>query len=130
MQPTLFTKIITGEIPSHKVYEDEKTYAFLDIYPVSEGHVLVIPKNPVEYIWDLPSEDYDALMTTVHKLGAHLRTVLNVPRVGVLVEGTGVPHTHVHLIPFDHGHELRKEADMTIEPDHAALAKLAEKIRL
>lgn len=130
MTDTLFTKIINGEIPSHKIYEDEKTFAFLDIHPVTEGHVLVVPKNPVEYIWDLPKEDYDALMTTVHMLGAHIREVLEVPRVGIIVEGTGVPHTHVHLIPFSKSDELRKEADMNTEPDHGALMTTAEKIRL
>ena len=130
MELTIFTKIINGEIPSHKIYEDDKTFAFLDIHPVTEGHVLVVSKSPVEFIWDLSNEDYQALMNTVQKLGAHLKTVLSAPHVGILVEGTGVPHTHVHLIPFVDGHEMRREADMSLEPDHAALAVLAEKIRL
>lgn len=130
MSETIFTKIINGEIPSHKVYEDERTFAFLDIHPVTEGHVLVISKTPVEFIWDLPLEEYEALMRTVHKLGAHIRSTLNIPHVGVLVEGTGVPHTHVHLIPFTHGHEMRQEADMTVEPNHDKLAEIAKKIRL
>jgi histidine triad (HIT) family protein len=130
MSDTLFTKIINGEIPSHKIYEDDKTFAFLDIHPVTKGHVLVVPKNPIEFIWDLPSDDYQALMNTVHKLGAHIRKTLEVPHVGVLVEGVGVPHTHVHLVPFVHGSEMLREADTSIEPDHEALAKIAEKIRL
>ena len=130
MEQTLFTKIINGEIPSHKIYEDDKTFAFLDIHPVTEGHVLVVSKTPAEFIWDLPTEDYEALMKSVHKIGAHLKEVLQAPHVGILVEGTGVPHTHVHLIPFVNGHEMRREADMNIEPDHPALTVLAEKIRL
>jgi histidine triad (HIT) family protein len=130
MNETIFTKIINGDIPSHKIYEDEKTFAFLDIHPVTEGHVLVIPKNPTEFIWDLPSEDYTALLQAAHKLGAHIREKLETPHVGMLVEGLGVPHAHVHLIPFTHGHEMRREADMSIEPDHQALAIIAERIRL
>jgi len=130
MEPTLFTKIINGEIPSHKIYEDEFTFAFLDIHPVSEGHALVIPKTPVEFIWDLSDEDYQRLMNSVQKLGRHLRETLDAPHVGVIVEGMGVPHAHVHLVPFFHGHELRREADQAAEPDHAALAAVAEKVRL
>ena len=129
MEETIFTKIINGDIPSHKIYEDELTYAFLDIHPVTEGHVLVIPKTQVEWIWDLPDEYYDALMNSVKKIGAHVKDTLVVPHVGVLIEGTGVPHIHVHLIPFVHGHEMRREADMSIEPDHARLAEVAKKIR-
>ena len=129
MNETIFTKIIKGEIPSHKVYEDELTYAFLDIHPVSEGHVLVIPKTQVEWIWDLPQDDYEALMRSVKKIGTRIKEVLEVPHVGVLVEGTGVPHVHVHLVPFTQGHEMRTEADMTIEPNNANLALIAEKIR-
>lgn len=130
MEKTLFTQIIDGEIPSHKVYEDEHTFAFLDIHPVTTGHVLVVSKKQVEFIWDLPAQEYQALMQTVHKLGAHIRSTLQVPHVGVLVEGTGVPHVHVHLIPFYEGSEMRVEADMTIEPDHTALAAVAEKLKV
>lgn len=130
MEDTIFTKIIKGEIPSHKIYEDDLTYAFLDIHPVTDGHVLVIPKAHVEFIWDLPEDHYEALMKTAKKIGTHLRDVLDVPHVGILVEGTGVPHVHVHLIPFIHGYEMRQEADMSIEPNHEALAVLAERISL
>ncbi|MFZ1250292.1 MAG: HIT domain-containing protein [Candidatus Microsaccharimonas sp.] len=129
MQDTVFTKIIKGEIPSHKIYEDDKTFAFLDIHPVTEGHVLVISKTQVEFIWDLSPDDYQAVMDTVHKVGRRLREVMGVPKVGILVEGTGVPHTHVHIIPFSDGEQLRRQPDMSIEPDHEALANNASKIR-
>ncbi len=129
MTDSLFTKIINGEIPSHKVYEDEKTYAFLDIHPVNPGHTLVITKTQKELIWDLGPDELRALNETVQKVGQRLREVMPFPHVGILVEGTGVPHVHVHVIPFDKGSELREEADMSIEPDHAALAELAEKIK-
>ena len=92
MEDSIFTKIIKGEIPAYKVYEDEHTFAFLDIHPLTEGHVLVIPKKQVEYIWDLEADDYQALMATVQKVGKHLREVLEAPYVGVEVVGVDVPH--------------------------------------
>lgn len=98
---TIFSKIIAGEIPSYKIYEDDKTFAFLDIHPLTPGHTLVVSKTEVDHIWDLPDEDYQAVMATVHKLGKHLRSTLGVERVGVKVMGTDVPHVHVHLIPFN-----------------------------
>lgn len=130
MNETLFTKIIKGEIPSHKIYEDELTYAFLDIYPVAPGHVLVIPKKPVEFIWDLEDEDYQALMATVKKVGEHVRAVLPQKHVGVKVVGVDVPHAHVHIIPFDEVHEYANNPDQSGEPDHELLAEIATKLRM
>jgi histidine triad (HIT) family protein len=128
MQESVFTKIIKGEIPSHKIYEDEQTFAFLDINPVTRGHVLVIPKKQVEFLWDLDDETYQAVMATAKKIALRLRDVLAVPHVGVKVVGTDVPHAHVHLIPFNHSSELHREPDASGEPDHAGLASLAEKL--
>ncbi|MBR3253830.1 HIT domain-containing protein [Candidatus Saccharibacteria bacterium] len=106
---SIFTKIINGEIPSYKIYEDDKTLAFLDIHPESRGHTLVIPKNEVDKIYDLPDEDYLALMNTVKKLSRHLEKQLGA-RILWKVVGTDVPHAHVHLMPLDpewqHGHTL------------------------
>lgn len=112
------------------MYEDEHTYAFLDIHPLTEGHTLVIPKKPVEFIWDLESDDYQALMATVQKIGAHLRAVLNVPYVGIKVVGVDVPHTHVHVVPFTSASQMDSNRASTDEPDHTALAKVLEKVRL
>lgn len=107
--PSIFTKIINGEIPSYKIYEDDKTIAFLDIHPESKGHTLVIPKNEVDKIYELPDEDYEALMSTVKKLSKHLEKQLGA-RILWKVVGTDVPHAHVHLMPLDpnwqHGHTL------------------------
>jgi histidine triad (HIT) family protein len=125
---SLFTKIIKGEIPCYKVYEDDKTFAFLDIHPTVEGHTLVIPKVEVEFVWDLPDEDYAALMDTVKKVGVHLRGALGVPYVGIKVLGTDVPHTHIHLLPFRSPEEYKRSSPLTTEPDHDALAKLAARI--
>ena len=130
MKDSIFTKIIKGEIPCEKVYEDEQTIAFLDLCPSMPGHTLVVPKKQVEFIWDMDDDDYTALMTTVKKLGAHLRDVLPQKYVGVKVIGTDVPHVHVHLVPFDTSEEFKHTADLRTESDHTALATMAEKLRL
>ena len=130
MQDTIFTKIIKGEIPCHKIYEDEKTFAFLDIHPANEGHVLVVPKLPVEFVWDLPDEEYVALMTTAKKLALHLRAVTGCKYIGSAVIGTDVPHAHVHLIPFNETSEYYNLGRAQSEPNHEALAKVAEKLRI
>ena len=128
MQDSIFTKIVKGEIPCHKVYEDDKTLAFLDIHPVQSGHTLVIPKNQVEFVWDLPDEDYQAVMATTKKVALRLREVLNKPYIGERIVGVDVPHAHVQLIPFQTIAELNTKQDMQSEPDHEALAKLAQQL--
>lgn len=130
MEDTLFTRIIKGEIPSYKVYEDEKTYAFLDIHPLAPGHVLVVPKVQAEYIWDLESEDYTALMESVQKIGKHLREVLDTPFVGVEVIGVDVPHAHVHVVPFTTPSDLHRHEPVSDVPDHSSLEEILEKVRL
>lgn len=128
MQDSIFTKIIKGEIPCHKVYEDEKTFAFLDINPMQPGHTLVVPKSQVEFVWDLGSEDYAAVTDTVKKVAQRLRETMGAPYVGELIVGTDVPHAHVHLIPFSESAQLRTVPDPNTEPDHAALAEIAKKL--
>ncbi|MEX0749030.1 MAG: HIT family protein [Candidatus Saccharimonadales bacterium] len=98
---SIFTKIIQREIPAHIVYEDEMTLAFLDIRPVSEGHLLVVPKLEVDELQDLEPDMYQAVMTTVHKMARLLKEKLNPKRVGLVVYGFDVPHAHVHLIPME-----------------------------
>lgn len=129
MQDSIFTKIINGEIPAHKIYEDDEVLAFLDIHPVSEGHTLVIPKKQIEFVWDLEDQDYVVLALAVRKVAHHLKDVLGVPYVGEQIIGADVPHAHIHLIPFTRPIEFHKEADMSAEPNHAALAALAEKLK-
>jgi len=128
MQDSLFTKIIKGEIPSRKVYEDDKTLAFLSIYPSVPGHTLVIPKTQVETLWDLNADDYLAVMQTAQKVALRLRDVLEVERVGEKVVGLDIPHAHIHLIPFNTAEEYYAK-ETTDEPDHAALAAIAERLR-
>lgn len=126
---SLFTKIINGEIPSHKIYEDEYTYAFLDIYPAQPGHTLVVPKTEVDRFEDLPDEDYQRLMATVKKLAKHL-TVKTGKRTTLKVIGFDVPHAHVHLIPAANTDEFLARGDMSKEPNHEALAKMAKELAL
>lgn len=131
MKDSLFTKIIKGEIPCHKIYEDEKTFVFLDIYPSSAGHMLVIPKKQVEFLWDLEDEDYEAVMKTAKKMARRAREIMNVKYVGVKVIGTDVPHAHVHIIPFNSASEEYYAPQRTeVEPDNEVLASVAEKLRV
>jgi len=128
MQDSIFTKIIKGEIPCHKVYEDDKTLAFLDIHPKQPGHTLVIPKKQVEFVWDLDDEDYQAVMAAAKKVALRIRDVLGKPYVGELVVGNDVPHAHVHIYPFATTEESRFIPDPTADPDQAALAAMAKKL--
>lgn len=97
---TTFTQIINGEIPCYKVYENDKTFAFLDIHPETPGHVLVIPKIEVDKVYELPDDYYYALMDTARKLSKHMESKLGA-RILWKVVGTDVPHAHIHLEPHD-----------------------------
>ncbi len=130
MGDSIFTKIIKGELPSHKVYEDATTLAFLDIHPIQPGHVLVVPKRQVSFVWDLEPDEYDALMKTVKKIGQRIRDVFpNAARIGVMIEGFDVSdHAHVKVFPFSTVEEYRHLPDSRTQPDHAELARIAEKL--
>lgn len=99
--PGIFSKIIAGEIPSYKIAEDENYFAFLDIFPLKKGHVLVIPKREVDYIFDLDSETYLGLMAFSARVAAAIKKSVTCNRVSVHVVGLEVPHAHVHLIPIN-----------------------------
>lgn len=129
MQDSVFTKIVKREIPAHLIYEDENTLAFLDIHPSTTGHTLVIPKKQIDHLWDLEDEDYQAVMATAKLVANRLKDVLGVQRVGVKVVGEDVPHAHVHLLPFNTTKEFHAPQDLNSEPDHTALATLAERLR-
>ncbi|MFO0920657.1 MAG: HIT domain-containing protein [Candidatus Saccharimonadales bacterium] len=128
MEDSIFTKIIRGEIPCHKVYEDDLTLVFLDIYPLTEGYTIVIPKKQVEFVWDLDDATYVALMSTTKKVALRLREVLGTKYVGEIIEGVDVPHAHVKLAPFNNAQELKNEQNTNSEPDHSSLAELADKL--
>lgn len=129
MPESIFTKIIKGEIPCQKVYEDELTLAFMDIHPITDGHVLVVSKKQVDKLWELPDEDYQAINDTVKKVCKRIEEVLNPGRVGIKVIGIDVPHAHIHVFPFNNMAEYNAAPDMNKEPDHEALAEMAEKLR-
>lgn len=126
MQDSIFTKIIKGEIPSHKIYEDDDVIAFLDIHPIMPGHTLVVPKKQIEFVWDLDEETYKKVTLAAKKIALHLRLKMDALYIGEQVIGVDVPHAHLHLIPFTKAIDFHTEADMSLEPDHAALAKLAK----
>lgn len=126
MQDSIFTQIIRGDIPCHKVYEDAQTIAFLSINPLCYGHVLVVPKLQVDHIWDLPATEYQATFKTVQLVANRIRAVINPPRVGVKIEGLEVPHAHVHVFPFANAAEF--SAHPTTDPDHQKLAMIAQKL--
>ena len=114
--PTIFSRIVAGEIPCYKVAEDEKNFAFLDINPVAPGHVLVIPKQEVDYIFDLNDQDYADLQIFAKRVAEAIKQALPCRRVGVAVMGLEVPHTHIHLIP------INEEADMNFFKEKSALS--------
>ncbi|MBQ8985488.1 HIT domain-containing protein [Candidatus Saccharibacteria bacterium] len=111
---SVFTKIINGEIPCYKIYEDDKVIAFLDIAPETKGHTLVVPKNEVDKIYDLPDEDFNALMQVAKKLSVHMEKVLGARTLWKVI-GTDVPHTHVHLMPQSDTWQYGKTLELTPE---------------
>ncbi len=99
---SIFSKIISGEISAHKVAETDHYLAFLDIHPLKKGHVLVIPKTEIDYIFDLDDETYTGLMIFAKVVAKAIKKAIPCTRIGVAVVGLEVPHAHVHLIPIDH----------------------------
>jgi len=127
-QDSIFSKIVRGEIPCYKLYEDDLTLAFLDIHPVQPGHSLVISKKQIEFVWDLDDETYQAVMATAKKVAERLKQVLGKPYCGAQVIGIDVPHAHIHLIPFSVVTEFRAVADTSLEPDYAYLESMAARL--
>lgn len=122
---SIFSKIIAGEIPCYKIYEDEKTLAFLDIHPETPGHTLVIPKVEVDKLYELEMEDYLAVMKTVKKLASRMEKILG-RRTLMKVIGTDVPHAHVHLVSLDPDYQYGQVVEMTEEEMKEMQKKLTE----
>lgn len=126
---TIFTKIINGEIPSHKVAETEDFLAFLDIRPLAKGHSLCIPKKTEEdYIFNLDDETYAGLHLFSKKVAKAIEANTTCKRLGVIVIGTEVPHTHIHLVPFQHEGQMSFSSPR-VEMSHDEMAALAKKIK-
>jgi len=99
--PSIFTRIINGEIPSYKIAEDDNYFAFLDIFPLVKGHVLVIPKNEIDYLFDLDDNLISGMMVFAKNIAKAIEKVVSCKRVGIAVLGLEVPHAHIHLIPIN-----------------------------
>tara|TARA_Y100001954_G_scaffold144917_1_gene154286 strand:- start:785 stop:1177 length:393 start_codon:yes stop_codon:yes gene_type:complete len=97
---SIFSKIVRGEIPSYKIAENDHYFAFLDIFPLAVGHVLVIPKNETDYIFDISDTEYNGLWQFAKKIAKAIEKTIPCKRVGVAVIGLEVPHAHIHLIPL------------------------------
>lgn len=125
---TIFSRIVAGEIPSYKVAENDKFYAFLDINPLVKGHTLVIPKQEVDYIFDLSDEDLAEMQVFAKKVASAIKAAFPCLKVGQAVIGLEVPHAHIHLIP------IQKESDMLFSNQKLKLTaeefqEIAEKLQ-
>lgn len=123
---TIFSKIIAGEIPCHKVAENEDYLAFLDIQPIRMGHVLVIPKKETDYLFDMEDSELGGLMIFAKKVAKAIKEVYPCRKVGVTVIGLEVAHAHVHLLPMNQLHDM----DFTKEKLKPSQEELAESARL
>jgi len=126
MENCIFCKIAKGEIPCVKIWEDKNYFAFLDVNPVSAGHTLLIPKKHTDYLFDINSKEYSELFLKARDLASLLKSKIKPKRIGIVVEGFGVAHAHIHLIPINNlGDMDSKNAKKTSVAD---LQKVADKI--
>ena len=125
---SIFSKIVSGEIPAFKVAEDENHLAFLDVFPLAYGHVLVIPKKEVDYIFDLSSDEYSALFRFARKVANAMDEVLVCKRIGLAVIGLEVPHAHIHLVPLNNVSDINFERDK-LSFSEEKMQEIAQKIR-
>jgi histidine triad (HIT) family protein len=123
---TLFTKIIQGELPSYKVYEDDKYFAFLSIEPLTEGHTLLIPKKESVTWTDLTADEVKEIFSVALTLGQKLKAIFKVPRVALIIAGFQVEHTHLHLIPCHSEGEL--DFSLAKRAEHADLERIHKRI--
>ena len=125
---SIFSKIIAGEIPAYKVAEDERFLAFLDIYPLTKGHLLVIPKKETDYIFDIESKEFMALWQFTQLVAKAMDKVFDCDRIGVAVIGLEVPHAHIHLVPLKNMTNINFEKPkLKFSPEE--FEKIAQKIR-
>jgi histidine triad (HIT) family protein len=130
--PTIFSKIIAGEIPSYKIAESEKYLAFLDVFPLAKGHTLVIPKKETDYIFDIPDEEFAGLQLFAKKVAKALEKAVPCKRIGVAVIGLEVPHAHIHLIPLQNVSDInfsRPKLTFPKEEMEEIAGKIREKLK-
>ena len=106
---SIFSKIISGDVPAYKVLENENFLAFLDIFPLAKGHVLVIPKNETDYLFDISSDEYLELWKFAQQVAKAMDKVIDCKRIGVAVIGLEVPHAHIHLVPLNNVSDINFE---------------------
>ena len=124
---TIFSKIIAGEIPSYKIAENEKFFAFLDIFPLREGHVLVVPKKEVDNLFDLPAEYLSEMLLFAQPIAKAIEKAFKCNRCGISVIGLEVPHAHIHLVPINSANDLNF-AQAKPKASDESLRKVQEKI--
>lgn len=125
---TIFSRIISGEIPCYKIAEDDRYFAFLDINPLSKGHTLVVPKQETDYIFNLEDDVLSGMILFAKKVALAIGKSVPCVRVGVAVIGLEVPHAHIHLIPFNHESDMNfKNPKLKISPEE--MNEIAEEIR-
>jgi len=121
--PSIFSRIVAGEIPAHKLREDDRFLAFLDVRPIRAGHTLVIPKQEIDELFDLPDDLLGDLFVFARPVAAAIKAESGAARVGVAVVGVEVPHAHVHLVPLDDVHDIDfRRAQLADQDELAALA--------
>ena len=125
--PSLFTKIVAGEIPAERLREDDRFLAFLDIRPIRPGHTLVVPKQEIDHFFDLPDDLLGGLMVFAKPVAAAIREVSGAQRVGCAVIGVEVPHAHLHLVPVDGAQDIDFRRAAPAEPDD--LTAMAGRLR-
>ena len=127
--PTIFTRIINGEIPCYKIAEDERYFAFLDINPLKKGHTLVVPKQETDYIFDLNDDQLAGLIVFAKKVAAAIKASIPCNRIGLAVLGLEVPHAHIHLVPMDSMEDVNfRNPKLKLTPEE--FAEIAENIRV
>jgi len=126
--PSIFSRIVAGEIPCHKIAEDDRFLAFLDVFPLVEGHALVIPKQEVDYIFDLDADTLAAINGFAQQVAGQIQRAIPCKRIGISVIGLEVPHAHMHLIPLNAVSDMNFERPK-LQVSAEELAATAERIR-
>ena len=125
---SIFSKIVSGDMPAFKVAEDENHLAFLDVFPLAYGHILVIPKKEVDYIFEIASEEYLELFRFAQKVAKAMKKVIVCKRIGIAVIGLEVPHAHIHLIPLNNVSDINFERSKLSFSDEK-MSEVAQRIR-
>lgn len=126
--PSIFTKIIQGEIPCYKIAENDQFLAFLDVFPLVHGHILVVPKKETDYIFDIEDAELSAMMLFAKKIAKAQKAAVPCKRIGIAVIGLEVPHAHIHLVPMNTANDVNF-TQAKIKPTSEELAEMAERIK-